>query len=192
MSSIDRPISPPIRKRRRTAHDDLVGRSKHTILSSSIHLDDIRVIRSPIRLYRIKDLDVSENVDTVTLQEILSPRSTLDELWSINFMTDMSFIRHIVGKEDETRVKIRIIHGYWREEDASRKLMETGIWSNNVKLIAAYLPDPFGTHHSKIIILFRTDSTAQVVIHTGDFPQFVLILANMIPFDHEYVFKYPS
>ena len=96
------------------------------ILSSSFNLDDIRVIRSPIRLYRIKDLDVSENVDTVTLQEILSPQSTLDELWSINLMTDMSFIRHIIGKEDETRVKIRIIHGYWREEDASRKVWKPG------------------------------------------------------------------
>jgi tyrosyl-DNA phosphodiesterase 1 len=87
----------------------------------------------------------------------------------------MVFLRHAVGKEDETRIKIRIIHGYWREEDASRKMMEAGIWGTNVKLISAYLPDAFGTHHSKVIVLFRTDNTAQIVVHTGTLPQFVLI-----------------
>ncbi|KAJ8064209.1 hypothetical protein OCU04_006557 [Sclerotinia nivalis] len=35
------------------------------------------------------------------------------------------------------------------------------------------MPEMFGTHHSKMLILFRHDSTAQVIIHT----------ANMIPFD---------
>jgi tyrosyl-DNA phosphodiesterase 1 len=90
-------------------------------------------------------------------------------------MTDMPFLRQTIGREDETRIKIRIIHGYWREDDPSRKLMEAGVWGNNVKLIAAYLPLAFGTHHSKIIVLFRADNTAQVVIHTGNLPLFVLI-----------------
>jgi MATE family multidrug resistance protein len=35
------------------------------------------------------------------------------------------------------------------------------------------MPEMFGTHHSKMMILFRSDNTAQVVIHT----------ANMIPKD---------
>jgi len=43
----------------------------------------------------------------------------------------------------------------------------------NVELVSAYLPDPFGTHHSKMLILFRHDDCAQVIIHT----------ANMIPKD---------
>ena len=169
MASIDRPISPPLRKRPRLT-DDFLGVPSTEIVSSSSTLDDIHIIRSPIRLYAIKDLPASENVDTVTLREILAPQSTLDELWSINFMTDVPFLRQIIGTEDEARIKIRIIHGYWREEDPSRKLMESGIWGDNVKLIAAYLPDAFGTHHSKIIVLFRTDNTAQVVVHTGSLP----------------------
>jgi tyrosyl-DNA phosphodiesterase 1 len=37
------------------------------------------------------------------------------------------------------------------------------------------MPEMFGTHHSKMLILIRRDDTAQVVIHT----------ANMIPFDWE-------
>jgi len=84
-------------------------------------------------------------------------------------MTDMPFLRGLIRREDEGRVKIRVIHGYWRQGDESRKIMEAGVWSKNVKLIAAYLPDAFGTHHSKVIVLFRTDDTAQVLVHTGTF-----------------------
>jgi hypothetical protein len=170
MSFIDRPISPPPRKRSRTTGDSFGIPSKAPVISSFPTLDDVHIIRSPIRLYAIKDLPASENVDTISLREILSPQSTLDELWSINFMTDMPFLRQTIGKEDETRIKIRIIHGYWREGDASRKLMEAGIWGDNIKLIAANLPNAFGTHHSKLIVLFRTDNTAQVVVHTGNLP----------------------
>lgn len=38
----------------------------------------------------------------------------------------------------------------------------------NVQLIPAYMPDPFGTHHTKMMILFRHDDFAQVVIHTAN------------------------
>lgn len=43
----------------------------------------------------------------------------------------------------------------------------------NVSLHPVYLPEMFGTHHSKMLILLRHDDTAQVIIHT----------ANMIPRD---------
>lgn len=43
----------------------------------------------------------------------------------------------------------------------------------NVQLHAAPMNEMFGTHHSKMMILFRHDDTAQVIIHT----------ANMIPKD---------
>ena len=41
----------------------------------------------------------------------------------------------------------------------------------NIELLSAYIPDPFGTHHSKMLILFRHDDTAQVVIHTANMIQ---------------------
>jgi tyrosyl-DNA phosphodiesterase 1 len=176
MNSLTRPISPPPRKR---PHDssrehELGPPNKRPIRATAIEDtksspdgDSIRVVSSPIRLYSILDLPPSENVDAITLREILSPQSTLDEIWSFNFMTNMQFLRERIGTDDENRVKIRIVHGYWRQEDESRKLMEAGVWGPNVKLISAYLPDPYGTHHSKVIILFRTDDTAQVVVHTG-------------------------
>jgi tyrosyl-DNA phosphodiesterase-1 len=34
--------------------------------------------------------------------------------------------------------------------------------------LSAYIPDPFGTHHSKMLILFRHDDTAQIIIHTAN------------------------
>lgn len=30
------------------------------------------------------------------------------------------------------------------------------------------MPEPFGTHHSKMLVLFRNDDTAQVIIHTAN------------------------
>lgn len=45
--------------------------------------------------------------------------------------------------------------------------MERDVWGEKVKLIAAWLQDPYGTHHSKILVLFRSDGTAQIVVHTG-------------------------
>jgi len=50
-------------------------------------------------------------------------------------------------------------------------------YPGNVRLVPAYMPEPFGTHHSKILFLFSVEGgggeLARVVIHT----------ANMIPFD---------
>jgi tyrosyl-DNA phosphodiesterase-1 len=177
MSSLDRPISPPPRKRPRATSEDLsLPTKKSNVPSKNQHEEskssdpsnnEICIIRSPIRLYSVKDLPSSENVDTITLKDILSPPSTLDEIWSFNYMTYMDFLRDAIGKTDEDRVKIRVVHGYWKQEDLSRKEMEKGVWGNNIRLISSYLPDVYGTHHSKVIVLFRTDNTAQIVVHTG-------------------------
>ncbi|KAL1653061.1 hypothetical protein SLS61_004307 [Didymella pomorum] len=47
-------------------------------------------------------------------------------------------------------------------------MMETAERYPNMELVNAYLPDPFGTHHSKMLILFRHDDCAQIVIHTAN------------------------
>jgi tyrosyl-DNA phosphodiesterase-1 len=82
-------------------------------------------------------------------------------------MHDLPWLRSHLSPEHQNRIKIRIVHGYWRQEDESRKIMERDSWGENIRLIAAYLPDPYGTHHSKILVLFRNDNTAQIVVHTG-------------------------
>ena len=63
---------------------------------------------------------------------------------------------------------VRIVHGYWRRDDESRLVMEGAVWGDNVKLITAYLPEAYGTHHSKIVVIFRTDGMAQVMVQTGN------------------------
>ena len=64
---------------------------------------------------------------------------------------------------------------------------EAYAFSENVRLVPAYMPEPFGTHHTKMLVLFSADATGggagargggatgmcRVIIHT----------ANMIPFD---------
>jgi tyrosyl-DNA phosphodiesterase 1 len=176
MSLLDRPISPPAPKRpldqtgEESEYRNKVARVGQEDGAAIEANDDIRIVRSPIRLYTVKDLPDSENVDTITIRDVLSPTSTLDEIWSFNMMTNMQFIRNAIGVVDENRVKVRIIHGYWQENNESRKVMEEGAWGSNVRLISAYLHDPFGTHHSKIIVMFRMDDTAQVAIQTGISP----------------------
>jgi tyrosyl-DNA phosphodiesterase 1 len=101
-------------------------------------------------------------------------------------MTNMQFIREAIGAEDEKGVKVRILHGYWQADNESRKIMEEGVWGSNVQLISVYLHDPFGTHHSKIIVIFRNDDTAQVAVQTGLSLSVPADIANMIPFDHGY------
>jgi tyrosyl-DNA phosphodiesterase 1 len=178
MSTLNRPISPPPLKRPRgeSLEHSVPAKKKPSVPGVPENEETegieaggngIRVVRSPIRLYSIQDLPPSENIETTTLREVFSPTSTLDELWSFNFMTNMPWLQAHIGSQDEKRIKIRIVHGYWRQEDESRKIMEQGVWGDNVKLISAYLPDPYGTHHSKVIVLFRTNNTAQIVVQTG-------------------------
>ena len=89
------------------------------------------------------------------------------------------FVSHLDPDTARSTV-VKIIHGNWRRDDPSRlqldrdkdALVASGY---NVELIAAYLPQAFGTHHTKMMVLFSHDDTAQVVIHT----------ANMIPHDWE-------
>lgn len=38
----------------------------------------------------------------------------------------------------------------------------------NVKLHVAPMPEMFGTHHSKMMVLFRHDDTAEIIIHTAN------------------------
>jgi len=46
------------------------------------------------------------------------------------------------------------------EESAKRYL--------NVQILIAHMPEAFGTHHSKMMVLIRHDDTAQVIIHTAN------------------------
>ncbi len=67
-------------------------------------------------------------------------------------------------------VRIHIVHGSWRKEDPNKIEIDNAARRyDNIDVTTAYMPEPFGTHHSKMIVLFRHDDLAQVVILTGNF-----------------------
>ncbi|PVI04489.1 phospholipase D/nuclease, partial [Periconia macrospinosa] len=132
-----------------------------------------RYLPSPVRLTRIKDLAPHQNVEAVGLRDLLGD-PLIEECWCFNFLFDVSFIMEHFDPDIRSLVKLKIIHGFWKNDDQRRiDLLESASHYPNIDLISAYLPDPFGTHHTKMMILFRRDASAQVIIHT----------ANMIPRD---------
>lgn len=66
-------------------------------------------------------------------------------------------------------VKVKIIHGSWRREDTNKIGIDDACtrWPN-VESLQAYIPHAFGTHHSKMFVIFRHDEQAQVIIHTAN------------------------
>lgn len=66
-------------------------------------------------------------------------------------------------------VSVKIIHGSWRKEDRNKHYIDDACrrWAN-VDAIQAYLPDAYGTHHTKMIVLFSHDDKAEIIIHTAN------------------------
>ncbi|KAB8290029.1 hypothetical protein EYC80_010355 [Monilinia laxa] len=168
----------PIQKRRKlddntndTTNDNSLRREnlKQRVVESPKQ----KVVKSPFQLTSIRDLPASSNLDTVSLKDILGD-PLISECWEFNYLHNLDFLMEQFDEDIRNLVKVNVIHGFWKREDPSRLyLMERALKYPNINLLTAYMPEMFGTHHSKMFILFRHDSTAQVIIHT----------ANMIPFD---------
>ncbi|KAF3209207.1 hypothetical protein TWF106_011025 [Orbilia oligospora] len=144
--------------------------------------DTTLIISSPFKLTQIRNLPASKNVDTITISDILgSP--LIREIWSFNFMHDLEWMVSHLDEDVAKDIDIKIIHGNWRKDDTSRKALESerdkliDLASSDggykIELITAYMPDMFGTHHTKMLVLFYHDDSAEIVVHT----------ANMIPWD---------
>lgn len=105
----------------------------------------IRTIPSPIRLTTIRDLPAAENVHTVSLYDILGD-PLLKEVWSFNFLHDIEWTLSHLDPDVCHLVQLKVIHGFWKREDGVRiALEEVAKRHAHVQLIAAYLPDMFGT-----------------------------------------------
>ncbi|KZF25388.1 tyrosyl-DNA phosphodiesterase 1 [Xylona heveae TC161] len=133
----------------------------------------MKIVPSPIQLSRIRDLSAQNNIDTVQLKDILGD-PLIKECWQFNYLFDLDFLMGSFDEDIGHLVQVRVMHGSWKKEDHHRVMLEESAKQyKNLRLITAYMPEPFGTHHSKMMILLRHDDCAQVVIHT----------ANMIPQD---------
>jgi len=193
LSSLSRPISPPSKRQRTTSEattapeasedetkpderdpEAVSGASNAAIASDSASQGaESRTCASPWQLTWIRDLPEDLNRDAVTLKDLLSD-PLISDCWEFNFLHDIDFLMDAFDPDIRHLVNVHVVHGFWKQEDASRlRLVEDAEKRPNVHLHTAFMPEMFGTHHSKMIILFRHDETAQVIIHT----------ANMIPKD---------
>ncbi|KAL2263777.1 hypothetical protein VTK26DRAFT_5184 [Humicola hyalothermophila] len=159
--SLTNPISPPTKKRKLAVplEDD------NAVDNSS---PPPKTFRSPFQLTRICDLPPEKNRDTVTLKGILGD-PLISECWEFNYLHDIDFLMNAFDQDVRHLVKVHVVHGFWKKEDPRRlALQEMASRYSNVTLHSAYLPEMFGTHHSKMMILLRHDETAQIVIHTAN------------------------
>ncbi|KAF7558731.1 hypothetical protein G7046_g5432 [Stylonectria norvegica] len=143
--SLTRPISPPMKRRR-----------------------DASLIPSPWQLTWIRDLPDDLNKDAVTLKELLGD-PLISECWEFNYLHDIHFLMDAFDPDTRHLVKVHVVHGFWKQEDRNRMaLVEEAAEFPNVELHVAPMPEMFGTHHSKMMILLRHDDTAQIIIHTAN------------------------
>ncbi|MCJ1283186.1 hypothetical protein MMC26_002513 [Xylographa opegraphella] len=155
----------------------------------------IELIPSPIHLTKVEGLSSALNIDTFSLQDLVGD-PLIRECWVFNYLFDVEFLISKLDEDVREKVQLKIIHGSWKKEDGNRLAIEvlqllppndfkahllTTIWElkeavnshKNVKSITAYMPEAFGTHHSKMIINIRHDNCAQINI----------ITANIVPGD---------
>ncbi|KAF1913188.1 tyrosyl-DNA phosphodiesterase I [Ampelomyces quisqualis] len=186
--SLDRPISPPLPRRGSPAvsygtrmpewgFDNIPRKTPtETQLDFDAQQDQPeespgtrgrRYVPSPIQLTHIHDLAPSQNADAVKLKDILGD-PMIKECWNFNFLFDLDFVMNQFDEDVKNLVKVKIVHGFWKKEDANRIALLATERYTNIELISAYIPDPFGTHHSKMLVLFRHDDQAQVIIHTAN------------------------
>lgn len=123
---------------------------------------------SPFRLTSIRDLPASANNDTISLHGILG-NPLIKEAWIFNYCFDVDWLMTFFDPDIRTQVKVKVVHGSWRRDSENRIGIDEACkrWQN-VEALTAYLPDQFGTHHSKMFVLFTHDDTAQVIIHTAN------------------------
>ncbi|GAB1316677.1 hypothetical protein MFIFM68171_06887 [Madurella fahalii] len=159
--SLTHPISPPMKKRRLADPTEAENAARR---SSS----NPQTFRSPFQLTKIRDLPPELNRDTVALGDILGD-PLISECWEFNYLHDIGFLMSAFDPDVRSLVKVHVVHGFWKREDPNRlALQDVASHYPNVSLHSAFLPEMFGTHHSKMMILLRHDETAQIVIHTAN------------------------
>lgn len=127
-----------------------------------------RTFASPFRLLKTQGVSSDDNYNTISLRDILGD-PLIKQAWIFNFCFDVDWTMKHFDADVRELVDVKIVHGSWRKEDGNRQGIQEALTNwKNVKEVTAYMPDQFGTHHSKMIVLFKHDDTAQVVIHTAN------------------------
>ncbi|KAL3466362.1 phospholipase D/nuclease [Aspergillus heterothallicus] len=173
LTSLHRSITPPPTSRRRRSITTTSAASPHgqkPAIPSSDNQTNPENLPSPIHLTHIRDFSPSSgnNVDCIRLPDILGD-PLIRECWQFNYLFDVDFLMKQFDSDIRDLVKIKVVHGSWKKESENRiRVDEASARYSNVEPIVAYMPEPFGTHHSKMMILLRHDDSAQVIIHTAN------------------------
>ncbi|KAI9714681.1 MAG: hypothetical protein M1812_006346 [Candelaria pacifica] len=175
LTSLGRPITPP--QGRMNAQGQAASLDSSSVSQTKppehkrkqgIQSNQSTMHSSPFQLTRIRDLAAPNNVDTVGIKDILGD-PLIKECWQFNYLFDIDFLMSAFDEDVRNLVQVKVVHGSWKKEDPRRiYLLEAAKQYPNIQLITAYMPEPFGTHHSKMMILIRHDGYAQVVIHTAN------------------------
>lgn len=104
LSSLYRPISPPPRR---------VPKGPE-------------MMDSPFQLTNIHDLPPAMNVDTLSLKDILGD-PLIAECWEFNYLHNIDFLMEALDEDVRDLVKVHVVHGFWKQEDESRKDIEVSV-----------------------------------------------------------------
>ncbi|ORX83439.1 tyrosyl-DNA phosphodiesterase [Anaeromyces robustus] len=130
----------------------------------------LTTIDSSINLTSVESLKDRYNDNTVTLTSLLSKKRSTNII-QFNFLLDLDWFMSQVPEHSKDTAKILFVHGM-------RDVLipdSTQIYPNT-RFLKPHIPLPYGSHHTKAMILFYEDDTMQVIIHT----------ANLIPGDWYY------
>lgn len=165
--SLTRSISPPPRKKVSTVFQNATAATEVTSRPPT-ELANRIILPSPFQLTPIRDAPQESNVDAVSLRDLLGD-PLVTECWDFNYLHDIDFLMSHFDRDTKFLVKVHVVHGFWKRDDTSRLLLvEQASEYSNVTLHTAHMPEMFGTHHTKMLILFRNDNTARVIIHTAN------------------------
>ncbi|XP_030071130.1 tyrosyl-DNA phosphodiesterase 1 [Microcaecilia unicolor] len=128
---------------------------------------DLLEAGEPFRFYltKVRGITPKYNSGALHIKDILSPLfGTLVSSVQFNYCIDVAWL--IKQYPEESRDKpLLIVHGEKRESKAS--LHEDAHSFGNVRLCQAKLDIPYGTHHTKMMILLYKEGL-RVVIHTSN------------------------
>ena len=111
-ASLDRPISPPPRKKAtRQQREEPDEREERVLIPSPFHLTTIR------------GLPAECNLGAVSLQDLLGDPLIL-ECWQFNYLHDINFLMSHFDEDVRSTVKVHVVHGFWKREDPNRAALE--------------------------------------------------------------------
>ncbi|KAI9495019.1 tyrosyl-DNA phosphodiesterase-domain-containing protein [Zychaea mexicana] len=105
-----------------------------------------------IRLLASNAASQEENVGCVRLRDLLY-HDDLERIVQFNFTVDLEYLMQNIHPAVRTKIPVTVIHGHRYDESRAAIQQEAKRWPN-VRLIAPYIQDRYGTHHTKAMLLY--------------------------------------